>query len=518
MIRKSKKARLNLFARFFQKKMRIQIKNQKEIKVKKGKVFYVPFFDKEFPRTENLEIKEKFSKSSYGWKNLKEGESSFAVLEEAKFLFQNVGKKDKWNKKKFLLEIRKAERRLKESKNEEAVFLVENIIPSGIEKKELLERIVEDLIIADYDFLEYKEKPEKGWNEIKLIEISSFGAEEERNAIERAETAGSMVNFARDLSNIPGADATPDSLAKISISEARKIKKVKAKVFTERDLKRMGMEGILGVSRGSALKPRLIVLEYRGEGRKKTGFDLALVGKGVTFDSGGLSIKPTEGMLNMCMDMAGGAAAIAGIIGIAKTNLPLNAVALIPAVENMPSGQALRVGDIIKTYSGKTVEVANTDAEGRIILADALSYAKDKFNPSMIVDIATLTGASIAALGHRAAALFTNRPKLEKTFCDIGSISGDYAWPLPCWEEYSEEIKGNFADISNVGKIKGAGGAITAAVFLKEFVGELPWLHLDIAPTMTSLENQGLAIGSTGAGVRYLMRLAKDFSRIEKQL
>ena len=234
-------------------------------------------------------------------------------------------------------------------------------------------------------------------------------------------------------------------------------------------------------------------------------------GKGVTFDTGGLNLKPTEAIYEMHMDMSGGAAVIHALSSIARLDLKVNVVGLIPAVENMPSGSSYHPGDLLRTITGKTIEVLNTDAEGRVILADALGYAQ-RYEPQLIVDVATLTGAAAVALGQRMIALFTQNPKLEKLGRDIGERSGDDVWPLPLWDEYLEDIQGTFGDVANVGKNR-YGGAITAAIFLRQFVGEYPWMHLDIAPRMTTIEGDFLAKGAAGAGVRFLVELAREYAK-----
>ena len=213
-------------------------------------------------------------------------------------------------------------------------------------------------------------------------------------------------------------------------------------------------------------------------------------------------------MLGMNMDMSGGAAVLHTVAAIARLGVKCNLVALVPAVENMPSGSSYRPGDVLRSMSGKTIEVNNTDAEGRIILADALTYAA-KYKPSLVVDVATLTGAAMAALGERASALFTTDETLEKQFRELGELSGDHVWPLPLWEEYDDEIKGTIGDWSNLGKTR-YGGAITAAVFLKQFAVGYPWVHLDIAPRMTSIEGEFLAKGAAGAPVRLLVKLLEE--------
>ena len=209
------------------------------------------------------------------------------------------------------------------------------------------------------------------------------------------------------------------------------------------------------------------------------------------------------------MDRSGGAAVIHGIAAIARLALPINVIGLIPAVENMPSGSSYHPGDILKTITGKTIEVGNTDAEGRVILADALGYAA-RLSPGLVVDIATLTGAAMSALGMRASGLFTADEKRETLFRKLGEASGDYLWPLPLWDEYQEEIKGTFGDFSNIGKMERVGGAITAAMFLKQFVS-YPWVHIDMAPTMTTIDSDILAKGAKGTGVRLFVELAKEY-------
>jgi leucyl aminopeptidase len=268
---------------------------------------------------------------------------------------------------------------------------------------------------------------------------------------------------------------------------------------------KLKMGGILGVGKGSDAKPHFIILEYWGAADKKEK-PIGLVGKGVTFDTGGLNLKPSDSILGMNMDMSGGAAVIHTLAAAARLKMKKNVIALIPAVENMPSGSSYRPGDVLRSMSGKTIEVQNTDAEGRIILADALHYAK-RYKPTLVVDVATLTGAAMVALGERATALFTEDEKLELAIRHLGEESGDYVWPLPLWEEYESENKGTFGDIANISKTRW-GGAITAAVFLKQFVDKAyPWVHLDIASRMTTLPDEFLAKGSAGAPVRLLVKL-----------
>jgi len=249
-------------------------------------------------------------------------------------------------------------------------------------------------------------------------------------------------------------------------------------------------------------------MEYYGAGKKEAPY--VFVGKGVTFDTGGLNLKPEKGMNDMHLDMLGGAAVIAALGAAARLKLPVNIVGLVPTVENMPGNAGYRPGDVLKSLSGKTIEVLNTDAEGRIILADALTYA-ERYQPKLVVDVATLTGACQVALGLKVAGLMTPDTELQSKLQQVAEASGDYAWPLPMWEEYEEEIKGTFADVQNTGK-SGYGGAITAAMFLWQFAKNYPWAHLDIAGTMKTVEGQHLAKGASGAGTRFLIEIARNLA------
>lgn len=374
-----------------------------------------------------------------------------------------------------------------------------------ISTPEFSEILAKNFVLANYEFIRYKTPPPDGWNHVEEIVLLGPKNPAVEKAIWRAQIIANEVNNARILSNTPGGDMTPEILAHAAQDASKKLG-IKTKILNEEEMKKLGMGGVLGVAQGSKEKPKFIILEYHG---KKIGKPIVLVGKGVTFDSGGLNIKTGDGMLEMNMDMSGGAAVIHTICAAARLKIKKYVVGLIPAVENMPSGESFRPGDILKTMSGKTIEVLNTDAEGRIILADALAYAK-KYSPRLVVDVATLTGAALVALGQRASALFTRDQKLEKLFRQLGEESGDYVWPLPLWEEYAEDIKGTFGDIANIGKTR-YGGAIQGAMFLSEFAKDYPWAHLDIAPRMTSVEGEFLAKGSLGTPVRLLVKLLEKY-------
>jgi leucyl aminopeptidase len=388
-------------------------------------------------------------------------------------------KKEKWLLRYLQQDIRKIIQLAKDNKIKNLAFFLKDFFHPSLDDKKITETLSTNI----------------------LMEI--------KDSLKEGIIIGKEVNECRDLANTPAGEMTPKKLVDYALSGSKKIKNLKVKILGEKELKKLGCGGILGVSKGSSEKPYLIILEYWGT--KKNIQPLVFVGKGVTFDSGGLNIKLRESISEMHLDMSGGAAVINGVQAIAKLGLKVNVIGLVPTVENMPSGSSYHPGDVLKTITGKTIEVLNTDAEGRIILADALGYAQ-RYKPKLIVDIATLTGAAVVALGQRVTALFTNDEKLEQLSRKIGEISGDEVWPLPCWDDYFEDIKGNFGDIANIGKTQW-GGAIEGAIFLKQFVGNLPWIHLDIAPTMTTIEEQNLAKGASGVGVRFLVELARNINK-----
>lgn len=375
------------------------------------------------------------------------------------------------------------------------------------------EVFTEALILADYDFDHYKTKKlkEDGKSEKpKAFEIlfSKSGDEKSlRKGMNWAQVVASGTLDARNLINEPGNIINPTSLAQEAQRLARE-KKFRCQVLGSGDLKRMKMGGILGVNQGSKTPPRLIVMEH-GATYKNRG-TVCLVGKGVTFDTGGISIKPAGDMEKMKYDKAGACTVIATMGVVAELRLPLHVIGLAPAVENMPSENPQRPGDIIRMYSGKTVEVINTDAEGRLILGDALAYA-EKFKPKAIIDLATLTGMCAYTFGDHAIGLMGTDRRLLDRIKKAGEETGERLWELPLWEEYGESIKGHHSDLLNVGG-KYA-GTITAAMFLKEFVPEkTPWAHLDIAGTAwCDSPRPDCPKGATGVGVRLLAALLRGW-------
>ncbi len=329
---------------------------------------------------------------------------------------------------------------------------------------------------------------------------------EQAAALARAEVIAEAVNFARDLVNTPPSALPPEEMALQAIEAVRKLP-VRVEVWDEDALARDAFGGILAVGQGSANPPRLIRLEYAPKGAKRT---IALVGKGVTFDSGGLSLKPPKAMETMKCDMSGAAAVIAAVTAIARLKLKVNVVGWIPTVENMPGGRAQRPGDVITIFGGRTVEVLNTDAEGRLILADALVAASDE-EPELIIDAATLTGAQVVALGDRTAGIMANDDDLRAAVYDVATRAGETMWHVPIPEESRSTLDSAIADIKNIGD--GKGGMLSAAAFLREFVPEgQPWVHLDIAgPAFNEGAPYGYTPkGGTGAGVRTFIQAAED--------
>ena len=327
---------------------------------------------------------------------------------------------------------------------------------------------------------------------------------EGEQAAERGQAIGEGIAFAKDLGNLPGNHCTPAYLADQAV-EMGKRNGVKVEVLEQKEIEKLGMGCFLAVARGSRQPPKLIVMEYHGGKRDEP--PVALVGKGITFDTGGISLKPGAEMDEMKFDMCGAASVLGTMKAIALMRLPLNVVGVIPATENMPGGNAIKPGDVVTTMSGQTVEILNTDAEGRLILCDALTYV-EKFKPAAVVDVATLTGAMVIALGHVATGLFANSDLLARELIAAGESAWDRAWHMPLWDDYQDALKSNFADIPNIGSR--AGGSITAACFLSRFTKAYPWAHLDIAGTAWK---SGAEKGATGRPVGLLTHfLAKRAS------
>lgn len=379
----------------------------------------------------------------------------------------------------------------------------------------MAEGVVEGVLLGLYCFLPFKTVDREQNHQITaftLLESDEAACKTVRAAARTAEIIAAAVLFARDIVSTPSNEMTPTDLA----NEARKSakgKNIRCKVLDAEQMKEIGMNAMLGVARGSHEPPQLIILEYRGG--KKSSPVIALVGKGITFDSGGISIKPSEKMDQMKTDMAGGAAVIAAVRAAAELRLPVNLVGIVPATENLPGGNAFKPGDVLSTLSGRTIEVVTTDAEGRLILADALTYA-GRYKPAVIIDLATLTGACVVALGDHVIGMMGTDGELKQEIREAADLTGEKVWELPLWEEYYELIKGDAADYKNSGGR--AGGAITAAALLSKFTGDTPWVHLDIAgPAWLAKDKPYIPKGASGVGVRLLVQFLRNGYLIGKK-
>ncbi len=377
----------------------------------------------------------------------------------------------------------------------------------GDDPAEAAHAFAEGLVLGSYRFDQYKAKPidEASQYRPRLSKAVALaprpGAKAVKEGLRRGQIYGDAANWARDLVNMPALDATPDYLAR----EARKmaaLRGLQCRIWSEADLEKKGFGGILGVGAGSRNEPRLIELSYKGAGNAQP---IAITGKGITFDSGGLSLKQPEWMETMKDDMGGAAAALATMRAVAELKPKVNVIAAIPSAENMPGGAAIHPGDVLKHYGGKTSEVLNTDAEGRLVLADALAYLAEK-RPSVIIDSATLTGSAMVALGSEVWAVMGSDQQLMDDLMAAGVSEGEPGWQLPLWTNYRRLLESSVADVKNVAGTR-YGGAIIAALYLKEFAGDVPWAHLDVAGTaFADRGNEYWAHGGTGSPARTLIR------------
>ncbi|MCJ7790898.1 MAG: leucyl aminopeptidase [Dehalococcoidia bacterium] len=381
----------------------------------------------------------------------------------------------------------------------------------GIELETSAQAITEGALLGLYSFTKYKKPEYQNVEEIMIAVTEKESVPILESAIAKGKVVAEATNLARDMVNEPASYMTPSRMAEVAEDIASKYN-LECKVFDREDMEAMGMEALLGVARGSNQPPKLITLAYKGDERSEKA--MGFLGKGITFDSGGISIKPSEGMDEMKGDMAGAAAVMTAVGAIAQLKPKINVTAIIPATENLPSGTALKPGDILRAMNGKTIEVISTDAEGRLILADALSYAV-KQGLSPLIDLATLTGACRVALGLLYSGVFGNDRDLIDKVLKAGERTGEKMWQMPLPEEYKEQNKSDIADIKNTGNRYG--GAITAALFLAEFVGNTPWIHLDIAgPRLSSKDSGYLVKGAAGFGVRTLVELTLSEAKSEE--
>ncbi|MBM2825473.1 MAG: cytosol aminopeptidase [Dehalococcoidales bacterium] len=381
---------------------------------------------------------------------------------------------------------------------------------AGITGEGSAQAITEGALLGLYSFRKHITK-EAEYGELKQLTIVDADAKK-LPGLEQGCRQGSILaeatNLARDMVNEPANYMTPTNMAEMAARLAQTYG-LEIDVLEREQMQELGMGALLGVAQGSRQPPKFIILRYHGRASKE--IDIALLGKGITFDSGGISIKPSEKMEEMKGDMAGGAAVMAAISAISQLKPKINILALIPATENLPDGNALKPGDVLTATGGKTIEIISTDAEGRLILADALGYAR-KQGARAMVDVATLTGACRVALGDICTGAFGNNQALIDKVIAAGAQAGERIWPMPMYEEYKEQNKSDVADIKNVGSRYG--GAITAAQFLAEFAGDTPWVHLDIAGTsLSEKERAELVKGATGVAVRTLVNLALSLAK-----
>ena len=413
-------------------------------------------------------------------------------------LLVGLGKERDFRENEYRQVLKAAIKTLNETGSLEAVIYLTEL---SVKKRDVTWRIEQAVIVAMeavYRFDKLKSKQEDVRRPLRKLTLSV----QRRNEIQEAENAvisGQAIahgmNLAKDLGNLPGNICTPTYLAE----QAKGLGKtygIKVEVFDTPEIEKLGMGSFLSVAKGSRQPPKLIVLHHNGGAKKAP--PVVLVGKGITFDAGGISLKPAGEMDEMKYDMCGAASVLGTFKAIAQMQLPLNVVGIIPTCENLPDGAANKPGDVVTSMSGQTIEILNTDAEGRLILCDALTYA-ERFEPQAVVDIATLTGACVIALGHHASGLFSNNDPLARELLHAADAAYDRAWHMPLWEDYQEQLKSNFADMANIGGR--AGGSITAACFLSRYAKKYDWAHLDIAGTAWK---SGAEKGATGRPVPLL--------------
>lgn len=384
----------------------------------------------------------------------------------------------------------------------DALVLLDDLEASDADGAWLLETLAKHLCTAAYRYTETlsKPKPEFSLRRAVISPPTDTGKALAQKALDRGAATGAGINHARHLADLPGNICTPSYLA----AEARKLgrgnPKLKVQILDEKKMRELGMDSLLSVTAGTEEPAKLILMEYSGG--KKADKPYVLVGKGITFDSGGISLKPGAKMDEMKFDMGGAASVFGTMHAIAAMELPLNVVGAVAAAENMPSGRATKPGDVVTSMSGKTIEILNTDAEGRLVLCDTLTYV-ERYKPAAVIDIATLTGACVVALGAHATGLYANKDELAEQLLEAGVESHDRAWRMPLWDEYTKQLKSSFADLANIGTP--GGGSVTAACFLAEFTGKYDWAHLDIAGTAWDSSPKGATGRPVGLLTRYLL-------------
>ena len=435
---------------------------------------------------------------------------SLGKLPAARVVVVGLGKKEELSQDRVRMAVGEACRLLQQKGigNVATAALGAGVV--GISLEGAAQAVTEGALLGVYSFRRHitKEAEHGELKRLTIVEADETKLPVLQQGGDKGRVLAEATELARDMVNEPANYMTPPHMAETAASLA-KAYGLKLEVLEQEQMRELGMGALLGVTQGSQQPPKFIVLHYRGGDSAQ--IDLALVGKGITFDSGGISIKPSEGMQEMKGDMAGGAAVMAAISAIAQLKPKLNVVAIAPCAENLPGGEALKPGDVLTAMNGKTIEIISTDAEGRLILADALCYA-NKLGAKLIVDVATLTGACHVALGNDCSGVFGNNQELVEKVIAASVDAGEFMWQLPMYEQAKEQLKSEVADIKNVGGKWG--GAITAAQFLAEFAGDTPWVHLDIAGTSLSVKDRGYLVkGATGVTVRTLVNLALSLAK-----
>ncbi|MFH1663091.1 MAG: leucyl aminopeptidase, partial [Chloroflexota bacterium] len=434
-------------------------------------------------------------------------------LAAGRVVIMGLGKKEELNLDKIRGAIAETCRWLRKQRVDDVTTVAHGIGVNDITTEGSAQAMTEGTLLGLYSFRRHMTREENGHAEIKKLTIVGSGEADAcllEKGISRGRILAEAANLARDMVNEPSNYMTPGDMAEMA-GKVAKDNNLGFSVLDEKGMKKLGMGALLGVAQGSCQPPKFIIIEYKGKNSDE--IDLAMIGKGITFDSGGISIKPSNKMEEMKTDMAGGAAVIAAISAIARLKPAINVTAIVPAVENLPGGSALKPGDILTAMTGKTIEIISTDAEGRLILADALGYT-NRLKVKRIIDVATLTGACVVALGTVCTGVFGNNQELVDKIIAAGNETGEPMWQMPMHDEYKEQNKSDVADIKNAAK--GGAGAITAAQFLAEFAGDTPWAHLDIAGTsFGEKEHKYYIKGATGVPVRTLVSLAMAISGLK---
>jgi leucyl aminopeptidase len=430
-------------------------------------------------------------------------------LEANRLLLIGLGKEEKYTLESVRNAIGKASRKARDLDVKKIGISLNHFTRNKFGIKDCTEAITQGIIMGSFQNLDYRTKDLEKYKHLEEITIISPDAslDEMKKGAESGKIIGDAVNFCRKLSWGPANYINPTKLA----DEAKRLEKehgIKTKIIEREEAKEIGLTSFIAVAQGTDEPPKFIIMEY---GSEKEGVDtVALIGKAITFDTGGISIKPSSGMERMKADMTGGAVVISAIEAIAKLKLNLHVVGLVPATDNMPSGKAYRPGDIITSYSGQTIEVISTDAEGRMIINDALTYAAKNYSPKAMFDFATLTGAMMIALGEHAIGYFANDEAVANKLESASKTSGEKIWRMPLWEDYDEQIKSDIADFKHTGGRPG--GAVTAARFLSKFVMDVPWAHLDMAGVMGQDQDKGYnPKGSKGPAVRLIIDVLRNW-------